>query len=474
MSLFFNTDDGLHLERVNATQMAKRGIFVNVKSANDDHRVEGGIDFLEPPPSFYEMENNLSISPMRRRDAFTKTIKKDIIFDCLQPIYNFLRAFGVFPLTKVKNGETEEFQFRFKSRAMAYSLVIFIFLMIYMSYTFIKRIEIVQNVEGRFEEAVIAYLFIVNLLPIFIVPIMWYEAKKVASILNEWSDFEKIYYKTTGKQLEIADDGVELPTKALVISILLPILSTASVVLTHYVIRIEETDIETTFVLQVIPYCYLDTLTYMVGAFWYISCEVLSHSARILAEDFQKALRHIGPAAMVASYRAMWLQLSKITRHTGTTTCYTFTFINLYLFFVITLSVYGLMSQISEGFGMKDIGLAITALCNVSLLFFICDKAHQAAFNVKTIFQKKILMVELSWMNSDAQVEINMFLRATEMNQANINLGGFFDVNRTLFKSLGGTMVTYLVVLLQFQISIPSEEPNATSYRARNISHYES
>lgn len=39
-------------------------------------------------------------------------------------------------------------------------------------------------------------------------------------------------------------------------------------------------------------------------------------------------------------------------------------------------------------------------------------------------------------MNSDAQVEINMFLRATEMNQANINLGGFFDVNRTLFKSV--------------------------------------
>lgn len=39
-------------------------------------------------------------------------------------------------------------------------------------------------------------------------------------------------------------------------------------------------------------------------------------------------------------------------------------------------------------------------------------------------------------MNSDAQVEINMFLRATEMNQTNINLGGFFDVNRTLFKSV--------------------------------------
>lgn len=123
-------------------------------------------------------------------------------------------------------------------------------------------------------------------------------------------------------------------------------------------------------------------------------------------------------------------------RDFGTATCYTFTFISLYLFFIITLSIYGLMSQISEGFGVKDIGLAITAACSVCLLFFICDTSHNASHNVRTMFQKKILMVELGWMNSDAQTEINMFLRSTEMNTASINLGGFFDVNRTLFKSV--------------------------------------
>lgn len=29
-----------------------------------------------------------------------------------------------------------------------------------------------------------------------------------------------------------------------------------------------------------------------------------------------------------------------------------------------------------------------------------------------------------------------MFLRATEMNSTNMSLGGFFDVNRNLFKSV--------------------------------------
>lgn len=94
------------------------------------------------------------------------------------------------------------------------------------------------------------------------------------------------------------------------------------------------------------------------------------------------------------------------------------------------------MSQLSDGFGIKDVGLAITAFCSIGLLFLLCDEAHYASWNVRTDFQKKLLMVELSWMNTDAQTEINMFLRATEMNPSSINLGGFFDVNRNLFKSV--------------------------------------
>lgn len=63
-------------------------------------------------------------------------------------------------------------------------------LQIYSSYILMNRIAIVRTLEGRFEEAVIAYLFIVNLLPIIIVPLMWYESQKVAAIFNSWADFE--------------------------------------------------------------------------------------------------------------------------------------------------------------------------------------------------------------------------------------------------------------------------------------------
>lgn len=102
------------------------------------------------------------------------------------------------------------------------------------------------------------------------------------------------------------------------------------------------------------------------------------------------------------------------------------------------------MSQMSEGFGVKDIGLAVTAISSVCLLFFICDEAHYASQHVRTNFQKKLLMVELSWMNSDAQTEINMFLRATEMNPSNINCGGFLDVNRNLFKTVSKSLLSFI------------------------------
>jgi gustatory receptor len=135
---------------------------------------------------------------------------------------------------------------------------------------------VVRTLEGRFEEAVIAYLFIVNLLPCIMIPILWSEIGKVATVLNSWSEFERLYSKVAGREL-----GLKLRTKSLVVAILLPILSTASVIVTHITMihfRIE----------HVIPYIFLDTLIYMMGAYWYFVCQILSQAASILAEDFQR------------------------------------------------------------------------------------------------------------------------------------------------------------------------------------------
>lgn len=51
----------------------------------------------------------------------------------------------------------------------------------------------VKSLEGHFEEVVIAYLFVVNVLPVLVVPIFWYETPKLIQLLNNWTDFEVHY-----------------------------------------------------------------------------------------------------------------------------------------------------------------------------------------------------------------------------------------------------------------------------------------
>ncbi|CAG4959800.1 unnamed protein product [Colias eurytheme] len=402
------------------------------------------IIFLDVTPAqspYLRPASKNSIVPIKD-NLIIPEIYKDIVYENIKPVFTLLRIMGILPLTRPTAGLN---QFQIASPSMLYSMVIYICLVGYVLYLSLHKVQILRTAEGKFEEAVIEYLFTVYLFPMLVIPIMWYETRKIAETLNGWVSFELAYKALSGRVLPI-----KLYKKALAIATIIPILSTTSVIITHVTMVHFK-------MMQILPYIFLEVLTYILGGYWYLLCEALSVCANVLAEDFQQALRHIGPAGKVAEYRALWLRLSKLSRDTGIANCYTFTFVNLYLFLIITLSIYGLLSQISEGFGTKDIGLALTACCSIFLLFFICDEAHYASHNVRTNFQKKLLMVELSWMNTDAQTEVNMFLRATEMNPSQISLGGFFDVNRNLFKSLLATMVTYLVVLLQFQISIPDD-----------------
>lgn len=128
-------------------------------------------------------------------------------------------------------------------------------------------------------------------------------------------------------------------------------------------------------------------VTHVLGGFWYIYCDLIGKTATIVANDFQQSLRNIGPSSRVSDYRSLWIMLSRITRDVGDAFGYAMVFLCLYLFLIITLTTYGLLSQIQEGLGTKDIGLAITGFFAGTMLFFISDEAHYASNKVR--FRKK-------------------------------------------------------------------------------------
>lgn len=131
------------------------------------------------------------------------------------PVYRFLRVLGIFPYTRDQPGQA---QLIIGSKYVAYAVVLFVLLAVkirffkmnakirvddfqkkknsrfqtYVSFIAIDRIEIIQSLEGRFEESVIAYLFLLNISPILIIPMTWIETRKFTEVLNNWTEFEVI------------------------------------------------------------------------------------------------------------------------------------------------------------------------------------------------------------------------------------------------------------------------------------------
>jgi hypothetical protein len=68
MSFLPGSVDGVHIERLNAEQMRRRGFFINVAPAVRDEKTQSE----HQTPSFISLRNNLNISPGGGREAFTK------------------------------------------------------------------------------------------------------------------------------------------------------------------------------------------------------------------------------------------------------------------------------------------------------------------------------------------------------------------------------------------------------------------
>lgn len=114
-------------------------------------------------------------------------LQKDVVYTNIKPVLLLLRALGTLPYSRPRPGMTVA---TLAAPAALYSVVLFTALLTYVGYVSLHRVRIVRSAEGRFEEAVIAYLFTVYLFPVIILPIMWYETRKAAQVLNGWADFE--------------------------------------------------------------------------------------------------------------------------------------------------------------------------------------------------------------------------------------------------------------------------------------------
>ncbi|GBP22352.1 Gustatory and odorant receptor 22 [Eumeta japonica] len=128
----------------------------------------------------------------------------------------------------------------------------------------------------------------------------------------------------------------------------------------------------------------------------------------------------------------------------------------------ITIAVYGALSEIIDhgfGFSFKEMGLVVdAAYCSTySEIIIIARSVPQVAAGV----QDTLLSIDILNVDRPTQNEIDHFIQAIEMNPAVVSLKGYADVNRELLTSALSTIAIYLIVLLQFKISLPKEPQGA-------------
>ncbi|CRL04902.1 CLUMA_CG017953, isoform A [Clunio marinus] len=127
----------------------------------------------------------------------------------------------------------------------------------------------------------------------------------------------------------------------------------------------------------------------------------------------------------------------------------------------ITLALYGTMSSVIDHgfqFSFKEIGLIVdTVYCSI-LLFVFCDCSHSSTLQVAQGVQDTLLTINLLVVDRPTQKEIDIFTQAIEMNPAIVSLRGYAEVNRELLTSSIATIAIYLIVLIQFKLSLVQQQ----------------
>jgi hypothetical protein len=99
----------------------------------------------------------------------------------------------------------------------------------------------------------------------------------------------------------------------------------------------------------------------------------------VVMQDVDSAVR---PSLVIARYKGLWLQLSRLVRQIGVAMCYTYGFYVLYLFLMFTVSIYGVFSTLAVGLKLRLVYLVGDSLITGIQLFVVCDGASSVSREV--------------------------------------------------------------------------------------------
>ncbi|CAH1370079.1 hypothetical protein MTP99_011600 [Tenebrio molitor] len=354
------------------------------------------------------------------------------------------RVLGVMP---VQRGQIGRITFSWTSIPMLYAYVFYVVTSVLVVLVGYERFDILLNKSKKFDEYIYSIIFIIYLIPHFWVPFVgWGVAYEVCDYKNSWGTFQLHYYKITGKNLQFP-----------LLSTLIIVISLGCLILAVVFLLTLSALLDGFTLYHTTAYLHIITMINMNCALWYINCRAIGNASTALAESFQNDIEHNCCAYIVAHYRVLWLSLSELLQKLGNAYARTYSTYSLFMMTNITVAVYGFTSEIVDHgirFSFKEIGLLVDATYCLFLLFVFCDCSHQASLRISKKVQVSLMQVNLTTVDPATRKEIELFLTAIQMNPPKVSLKGYTVVNRELITASVATIAIYLIVLLQFKISL--------------------
>ncbi|EDS29118.1 gustatory receptor candidate 6 [Culex quinquefasciatus] len=357
------------------------------------------------------------------------------------------RALAVMPILRSSPGRIT---FNWRSWASIYAYCFYFLSTIVVLVVGYERIKVLQETK-KFDEYIYGVLFVIFLVPHFWIPFVgWGVAKHVAVYKTMWGAFQVRYYRVTGTNLQFPH------LKVLIVIFSIGCLICAIVFLLSLSFLLEG------FLLwHTTAYYHIITTLNMSSALWYINCRGIRVASSSLSDRFRKDVAIECTAAIISQYRFLWLNLSEMLQALGNAYARTYSTYCLFMFVNITIAIYGALSEVIDHgfqFSFKEIGLIVDTVYCSTLLFIFCDCSHNATLQVAQGVQDTLLSINLLKVDLPTQKEIDLFIQAIEMNPAIVSLKGYAEVNRELLTSSIATIAIYLVVLLQFKLSLISQQ----------------
>ncbi|XP_053673380.1 gustatory and odorant receptor 22 [Anopheles nili] len=394
----------------------------------------------ESPTHMYRRKLKIAtdVNLLDQHDSFYHTTRSLLVL---------FQIMGVMPIMRSPKGiDMPRTTFTWCSKAFLWAYFIYACETVIVLVVARERInKFISTSDKRFDEVIYNIIFMSIMVPHFLLPVAsWRNGSEVAKFKNMWTDFQYKYLIVTGKPI-VFPKLYPITWALCIISWTLSLV----IILSQYYLQ---PDFQFSHTLA---YYHIIAMLNGFCSLWFVNCTAFGTASKAFAKELTDVLATERPAAKLTEYRHLWVDLSHMMQQLGKAYSNMYGIYCLVIFFTTIIATYGALSEIIEhGATYKEVGLFVIVFYCMGLLFIICNEAHHASKRVGLNFQERLLNVNLTAVDKATQKEVEMFLVAIDKNPPTMNLDGYANINRGLITSNISFMATYLVVLMQFKLTL--------------------